>query len=594
VEGKFIIIQASAGTGKSTLKKELLAEQTVAQTYTTRSIRDGETNGIDRHFVDRDRFERLCRNGTILVEYTAFGERYGFAADIRRAVANGDTVIEQVVPFSGFQKVTNAFSDLPMRKILLLADLEDIALRLKERSPEDFKRRMEENRGYIKEHVLNINKYDEVKFAFPSKLFKDQIDSLKKAYRLHEAYAARIGDPNPPVLDPKPYIEFWLHERMDSVRANPLLYKELNLIGIQTIMNGFSDDKITYKYSSDMDRLRSEGFESIDKELLSNVFGFNAVRNGLHMDTQQWIDQTISSIENIPNKDSSLEPNPVLRPVLQQVDGILTRMLDYRGTLTAPPDELISRIAFKTLSTVTDLKLLARYRDFIETGVQPTHPIFPLVYDFFIEDFKAAVVRGCLAAEQRIVDDMARAEGKELENYPAYEDEIYQDMISQRDNALRTVRQVESLDSSDPLLDIGIHSNLINNSAPNYIDHLNIMLETYVWASAHPHGRQNQHIHNTIVPLISNYMRNVALPSEIEHPLQKYFLHCVSDFVSNLFALSIADRSKPNSMKNMTMYPVLTSKEQFIRAYLPRRIPSERQSMEKIAEILPLLYEATR
>ena len=68
--GKIICLMGKSSTGKDTIFKRLLADQTLGlQTivsYTTRPIRDGECEGIEYFFTDEAGFARWKEQGRII------------------------------------------------------------------------------------------------------------------------------------------------------------------------------------------------------------------------------------------------------------------------------------------------------------------------------------------------------------------------------------------------------------------------------------------------------------------------------------------------------------------------------------------------
>lgn len=74
------IISAPSGVGKSTIVRTVLARDPQLRfsvSYTTRSPRPGETNGVDYHFLSRGDFEAGIREGRFLEWAKVFGNYYG-------------------------------------------------------------------------------------------------------------------------------------------------------------------------------------------------------------------------------------------------------------------------------------------------------------------------------------------------------------------------------------------------------------------------------------------------------------------------------------------------------------------------------------
>ncbi|MCM1046114.1 MAG: hypothetical protein NC417_11450 [Candidatus Gastranaerophilales bacterium] len=70
--GKIVCLMGKSSTGKDTLYKELLKQDQVALNaivpYTTRPIRDGETEGVEYHFTDEKGYQELLSRGVIVEE----------------------------------------------------------------------------------------------------------------------------------------------------------------------------------------------------------------------------------------------------------------------------------------------------------------------------------------------------------------------------------------------------------------------------------------------------------------------------------------------------------------------------------------------
>lgn len=72
---KLVVLNGVSGAGKTTLYMRAMEDEKVRErfgfsvSYTTRGPREGETDGVEYHFVSVERFERMIAEGAF-VEYT--------------------------------------------------------------------------------------------------------------------------------------------------------------------------------------------------------------------------------------------------------------------------------------------------------------------------------------------------------------------------------------------------------------------------------------------------------------------------------------------------------------------------------------------
>jgi guanylate kinase len=95
-QGILFVISAPSGTGKSTLCANLRAtpDFIYSVSCTTRPPRPGEENGIDYHFLPRDKFEHLIAAGEMLEYATVHGNYYGTRrATVKEALEQGTDVL---------------------------------------------------------------------------------------------------------------------------------------------------------------------------------------------------------------------------------------------------------------------------------------------------------------------------------------------------------------------------------------------------------------------------------------------------------------------------------------------------------------------
>ena len=106
--GLLFIVSAPSGTGKTTLAERLsqrIPGLRLSRSYTSRTSRAGEHDGVDYNFITRDRFEDMVREGAFLEWADVFGNYYGTCAnDTERYLAAGEDVV-LVIDVQGARQV---------------------------------------------------------------------------------------------------------------------------------------------------------------------------------------------------------------------------------------------------------------------------------------------------------------------------------------------------------------------------------------------------------------------------------------------------------------------------------------------------------
>jgi guanylate kinase len=97
---KVFVITGPSGVGKGTLIAELLRrvpELELSVSATTREPREGEVDGRDYHFLDRDEFDRRAARNEFLEFATYSGNRYGtLRSEVERQLAAGRSVVLEI------------------------------------------------------------------------------------------------------------------------------------------------------------------------------------------------------------------------------------------------------------------------------------------------------------------------------------------------------------------------------------------------------------------------------------------------------------------------------------------------------------------
>jgi guanylate kinase len=97
---KVFVITGPSGVGKGTLISALLRRVPgleLSVSATTRPPRQGEVDGRDYHFLDREEFDHRAQGGEFLEHATYSGHRYGtLRAEVERRLAEGVSVVLEI------------------------------------------------------------------------------------------------------------------------------------------------------------------------------------------------------------------------------------------------------------------------------------------------------------------------------------------------------------------------------------------------------------------------------------------------------------------------------------------------------------------
>jgi guanylate kinase len=113
-KGILMVISGFSGAGKGTLVKRLLAEHedyVLSVSMTTRKPREGEREGVDYFFTDRETFEKTIEEGG-LIEYANYvGNYYGTPkAYVEEQLSKGNNVILEI-EIQGARNIKKIYPD---------------------------------------------------------------------------------------------------------------------------------------------------------------------------------------------------------------------------------------------------------------------------------------------------------------------------------------------------------------------------------------------------------------------------------------------------------------------------------------------------
>jgi guanylate kinase len=110
--GLLFVVSATSGTGKTTVVERLvhvLPDLALSRSYTSRTARPGEADGLDYNFVSRARFEEMMAADAFMECADVFGNLYGTSAtDAERDLELGRDLV-LVIDVQGARQVRTRY-----------------------------------------------------------------------------------------------------------------------------------------------------------------------------------------------------------------------------------------------------------------------------------------------------------------------------------------------------------------------------------------------------------------------------------------------------------------------------------------------------
>ena len=113
-KGTLFVISAASGAGKTSLVKSVLqhvSDIEVSVSHTTRVPREGEVDGVDYHFVDKETFQAMVNGSEFIESATVFGNMYGTSRQhIEEQLVKGKDVILEI-DWQGARQIRQLMND---------------------------------------------------------------------------------------------------------------------------------------------------------------------------------------------------------------------------------------------------------------------------------------------------------------------------------------------------------------------------------------------------------------------------------------------------------------------------------------------------
>lgn len=176
--GRLFVIAAPSGAGKTSLVQALLERNprlALSVSHTTRAPRANESSGREYHFVSREAFERLIRDGAFLEHAEVFDHLYGTGRhSVEQRLEEGrDVVLE--IDWQGARQVRRTMPECVSIFILppSRAALEERLHRRRTDSPEVIARR-------LRDAVQDMSHWGEFDYVIVNEHFQDALADLER------------------------------------------------------------------------------------------------------------------------------------------------------------------------------------------------------------------------------------------------------------------------------------------------------------------------------------------------------------------------------------------------------------------------------
>ena len=164
-KGAMFIIEAPSGTGKSTIVKELLKQDSnlkFSVSVTTRKPREGEKDGVDYYYITDEKYDEHLKQDAFY-EYvnSQYGSRYGtLRSEVDSFINIGQDVLFDM-DWIGARQMRQKAPDDVVTIYLLPPSVKEVRRRLEDRKT-DSKEVIEKRMNLIAEKLKHWNEFDYV------------------------------------------------------------------------------------------------------------------------------------------------------------------------------------------------------------------------------------------------------------------------------------------------------------------------------------------------------------------------------------------------------------------------------------------------
>lgn len=181
--GLILILSSPSGAGKTTLAKKIEISDSnfkISVSYTTRTPRLNEINGVDYNFISINKFEELSNQNKFLEQAKVFGNYYGTLKEpIEENLVQGKDYIFDI-DWQGTEQVKKIMPLDIVPIFILPPSINDLENRLKKRE--------EKNKELIDQRMKmakdEINHWKDYKYIVVNKNLEDCFEQITKIVKI--------------------------------------------------------------------------------------------------------------------------------------------------------------------------------------------------------------------------------------------------------------------------------------------------------------------------------------------------------------------------------------------------------------------------
>ena len=182
-ENIMVVLSSPSGVGKTTLTKKIqqkFPNFKISVSHTTRPPRSNEIDGIDYHFISKEKFEELISNKKFYEYAKIFDNYYGTLKNtVDMMLKQNDIIFD--IDWQGTQQLTN-FKNLKFIKIFLTIDKDELHERLTKRN-QNSKEEIVKRFNSFDEDMIHWNDYDYVLINKNLEICFKQIEAIIKIHK---------------------------------------------------------------------------------------------------------------------------------------------------------------------------------------------------------------------------------------------------------------------------------------------------------------------------------------------------------------------------------------------------------------------------